>query len=96
MPGPDDIEAHRQAVLQRWADSPRHSWIGLHAEYASARDVRGIVFDADGEEVRLPMQRLGVRDIMERVFPTPKVRLPFRGANRAQRRAAEAKAKRRA
>ncbi len=98
----DDIEAHREAVLRRWADSPRHSWIGLHVdamrarEHEAARDVEGIVLDADGNEVMVPIRRRGVRDIVERVFPTPRVRHPFAGANRKAKRAAAAKARRKA
>lgn len=99
--GSVDIEAHREEVLQRWADSPRHSWIGLHdamraRERGKVRSLDGVVLDADGNEVPLVLKRLGVRDIMERIWPTPRVRHPFHGANRAQRRAAEAKARRRA
>jgi hypothetical protein len=95
--GAVEIEAHREAVLRHWLDSPRHTWIGLHARaHAAVHDMEGIVLDADGEEVMVPIRRRGVRDILERVFPAPRVRHPFAGANRHAKRAAAARARRRA
>jgi hypothetical protein len=81
----DDVEVHREAVLRRWADSPRHSRMGLHAEYVKAQAMQGrLVHTKTGEEV-----------ILTKEIPLPPGH-PFSGANRATRRAAEARARRRA
>lgn len=104
---PEEIDALREAVLQRWADSPQHSWIALttkamHArmhtrERQAARALEGRVLDPDGEEVRLTLVEMSplVRQLAEfgEELPRP-VRHPFRGANRQARRAAGAEARR--
>jgi hypothetical protein len=103
----DDIEAHREAVLRRWADNPRHSFIGLRAdamlarqrtrERQSACSLEGSVHDEVGGEVRLTMRQMSplVRQLAEFGEELPRaVRHPFRGTNRQARRAADAEARR--
>lgn len=66
--GAVDIEVHREAVLRRWLESPRHSWLGVHVDAMRGRE--------QAEEI--PRER------------------PRGEGNRAQRRRAQAKARRRA
>lgn len=83
-----EIDAYRRAAFQGLIDRFQHTWIGMHAEYADARNLEGIVLDAEGEEVPSIFA-------MAEEIPRP-TRHPVGGANRAQRRAAEAKRRKRA
>jgi hypothetical protein len=88
----DDIDAHRRAAFQGLIDRFQHPWLGSHAEYAA-------VHDEVGGEVRLTMQSMTplVRRLAHLTEePRPATRHPFHGANRQQRRAAEARARRQA
>jgi hypothetical protein len=96
---PHDIEAHREAVLRRWADSPRHTWIGLHARaHAAVHDMEGIVLDADDNEVPWASNQVTVK--FKRMSPFLRRLAHLTGEpptpNRAQRRAELAKARWRA
>ncbi|WP_143103758.1 hypothetical protein [Methylobacterium gossipiicola] len=98
---PDDVKTQREEAFQRWAEGPRLTQAGIRAEAIMARlrnrerdavqSLKGRILDNDGQEVRLTMQHMTplVRRLAHLTDEQP-------GPNRAQRRAAIARARRRA